>query len=83
MKEPSTLPIDLSSYRFLGGGRNERDYLLFSELLELNADQEQNVIKFKVETQEPFVRLYLEDNSIQAKLTCLDRDKIEIVSQHM
>ena len=64
LKIPSTLPIDLGSYRFLGGGLNEQEYLLFSELFELNDDSDLNMISLRVDEENPYLRLYLEDNQV-------------------
>ena len=39
IKMPLQMPQDLNSFRFLGGTQNEEDYILFSELIELNDDE--------------------------------------------
>ena len=72
VKKPSSLPVDLSSFRFLGGGKNEQDYLLFSELFELSDDTSKNIIKVRVGTPDPLLRVYVEDNSITTKFKCFD-----------
>lgn len=80
---PSILPVNLGSYKFLAGGVHEQDYLLFSELLELNDDESKNVMTLRVETSEPFIRLYIEDSSIVATLTCHDADGQNVLTKKM
>ena len=64
---PSSLPIDLNSYRFLAGGPAEGRYLLFSDFFELNDDDERNKISLDVKTADTLVRVYFEDTTVQVK----------------
>ena len=82
-KNPSSLPVDLGSFRFLGGGKHEHDYLLFSDLFEMNDDSALNVMKIRVSTESPFLRLYLEDHSVTAKLVCYDSSGLETQTTSM
>ena len=69
---PSSLPIDLNSYRFMGGGITEDRYLLFSDFFELNDDEERNKISLKIKSADTVVRIYFEDSSIKISQKCWD-----------
>ena len=43
-----SLPMDLNSFRYLGGGGQEKKYLLFSGMVELQADDTENKISLEV-----------------------------------
>ena len=62
---PSSLPIDLNSYRFMGGGSTEDRYLLFSDFFELNDDESKNKISLNIKNDDTVVRIYSEDASIK------------------
>ena len=69
---PSSLPIDLNSYRFMGGGSTEDRYLLFSDFFELNDDEKKNKISINVKSDDTVVRIYSEDSSIKIIQRCYD-----------
>ena len=73
IKMPLQMPQDLNSFRFLGGTQNEEDYILFSELIELNDDETQNVFKVKAsKTGGSYIRIQIEDMGLQMLLDCVD-----------
>jgi hypothetical protein len=70
-KLPSTLPLALDSYRFLGGGATEENYVLFSDYFLLNDDKMQNKFTLgKQSNAKTYVRMYIEDTNIQVSLIC-------------
>ena len=70
-KLPSTLPLALDSYRFLGGGSTEDKYVLFTDNYVLNDEESLNYFSIGPMTNNRmFVRAYVEDNSIGFNLTC-------------
>lgn len=69
---PSSLPIDLNSYRFLGGGPAEDRYLLFSDFFELNDNEDQNKVNLNVKSADTIVRIYWEDSSVRVQQKCYD-----------
>ena len=73
MRTPSALPLDLNSFRFLGGGANENKYLLFSDYFQLNDDSALNVITIQPQEENTRIRVMSEDANIQLKLSCLDQ----------
>ena len=64
---PTRLPINLNSFKFLGGGAFERKYLLFSDLIELDAEKEKNKIDLEVTVEGTSIRVYFEDSSLTLK----------------
>lgn len=71
---PISLPMDLNSFRYLGGGVQEKKYMLFSDLIELSPDDTQNKISLEVNEDNTKVRIYFEDSSIALK-TVLNSDE--------
>ena len=71
---PSSLPIDLNSFRFLGGGSTETRYLLFSDFFELNDDESKNKISLNIKSDDTVVRIYSEDSSIHLTQKCYDEN---------
>ena len=69
---PSALPIDLNSLRFMGGGSTEENYLLFSDLFELNDDADKNKISLRIKNSGTVVRMYYEDSRIKLVQKCWD-----------
>lgn len=69
---PSALPIDLNSLRFMGGGSAEENYILFSDLFELNDDADKNKISLKIQNSGTIVRMYYEDSKIKLMQRCWD-----------
>ena len=73
IKMPLQMPQDLNSFRFLGGTQNEEDYILFSELIELNDDETQNLFRVKAsKTGGSYIRIQIEDMGLQMLLDCVD-----------
>ncbi len=73
-KIPSTLPLALDGYRFLGGGASEENYLLFSDYFLMNDDESLNKFTLgKLKNNQTYVRMYIEDMKIQASLVCNDK----------
>lgn len=71
-KLPSVLPIDVSSYRFLGG-KNEDRYLLFSDYFSLADDETKNRISLgKLDNDQTYVRVFIEDDTVNLSLKCTD-----------
>jgi len=72
-KLPTVLPIQLDSYRFLGGAGKEDRYLLLSDTYSLGDDETKNKLNLgKILNEETYVRIYIEDNTISLNLTCWD-----------
>ena len=68
---PSTLPLALDSYRFLGGGSTEDKYVLFTDNYELNDQESLNYFSIGPLTNpDMFLRAYIEDSTIGLELTC-------------
>jgi len=62
-KLPTVLPIDLSTYRFLGGttGKDDR-YLLLSDTYSLGDYEYNNRVDLgKMDNDQTYVRIFLED----------------------
>ena len=66
------LPLDLGTYKFLGGEPNHdaghATNLLFSGPIQFNEREEDNFISFNVETDRTFVRFYLERATVTLTL---------------
>ena len=74
-KLPTVLPIQLDSYRFLGGAGKEDRYLLFSDTYSLGDDENKNKLNMgKILNEETYVRIFIEDNTISLNLTCWDEN---------
>ena len=81
-KLPTVLPIQLDSYRFLGGGGKEDRYLLFSDIYSLADDESKNTLNFgKIINDETYARIFIEDSTISLRLTCIDDNKKETRNQ--
>ena len=73
-KLPTVLPLQLNSYRFLGGAGKEGRYLLFSDEYSLADDETKNMLNLgKIPKDEHmYVRVFVEDSSVNLNLTCWD-----------
>jgi len=81
-KLPTVLPIQLNSYRFLGGAGKEDRYLLLSDTYSLGDDETKNTINMgKIDNEETYVRIFIEDATINLNLTCWDDSNKETKSQ--
>jgi len=59
---PSSMPVQLDSYRFLGGGPLEERYVLFSDTYSLGENEAENVFKIdNLKNNDTYVRIYIED----------------------
>lgn len=68
---PSTLPLALDSYRFLGGGQTEDKYVIFTENFSLNDDESTNYFKIgPLPNADMYIRAYIEDSTIGFELSC-------------
>lgn len=72
---PVQLPIDLNSFKYLGGGSNEKSYLLVSELVKLHENDADNRITIKVDNAKTLVRVYFEDANLAVKISSSDSSK--------
>ena len=64
---PVRLPIDLNSFKYLGGGGKEQGYLLVSEYFKLQEDDQLNKITFEAAKDNTLVRVYFEDSNLTLK----------------
>ena len=81
-KLPETLPLSLDSFRFLGGGVKEGDYLLFSETFILGEDESKNFFGLgRTKTNDTYVRIYLEDETLGFNFTCTDPETSKITTK--
>ena len=70
---PATMPVQLSSLRFLAGGTNEEKYFLFSDTFLLNDDESLNEFRFdKMKNNDTYARVYVEDDGFGLEVTCKD-----------
>ena len=74
---PTSLPLNLNSMKFLGGGSNERKYLLFSDLLEIDVEKGRNEIDIDVTVEGTSIRVYYEDPSLRLASTFTGDDGLE------
>lgn len=64
---PAHLPLNLNSFKYLGGGGQEQGYLLVSEYVRLQEDDALNRISFEAAKDNTFVRVYFEDTTLTLK----------------
>ena len=81
-KLPTVLPLQLDSYRFLGGAGKEDRYLLISDTYSLADDESKNTLNFgKMKNGVTYFRLFVEDASVSLNVTCVDDEKKETYSK--
>jgi hypothetical protein len=61
------LPVDLNSFKYLGGGDQEQSYILVSEYFKLQEDDLLNNITFEAAKDNTLVRIYFEDSTLTLK----------------
>lgn len=73
LKLPTTMPVQLDSFRFLGGGAIEERYVLFSDTYMLGENELDNSFRLgKLKNNATYVRIFLEDSTLGLNLTCTD-----------
>ena len=67
------MPVQLDSFRFLGGGTTEDRYVLFSDTYMLGENELDNSFRLgKLKNNVTYVRIFLEDSTLGLNLTCID-----------
>lgn len=70
---PTSMPVQLDSIRFMGGGASEDKYVLFSDMYMLNDDESRNEFRTgKLSNNDTYVRVYVEDADLGLKVVCND-----------
>ena len=62
------MPVDLNSFKFLGGGGTEGNYLLFSDMVQLSEVDAENKISIEIARDDTKVRVYFEDTTLAVKI---------------